>query len=84
MPSGKSSHSLRRAAWLALGLCALGWAQGPASTGSPNAVATIPGMPPVIDPANLYSEIAAGKIARPSPATCRVSTSRTCSPTTST
>ena len=27
-----------------------------------NSVATIPGMPPVIDPANLYSEAAAGKM----------------------
>ncbi|MGZ5779542.1 MAG: YncE family protein, partial [Burkholderiaceae bacterium] len=28
---------------------------------SPNIVSTIPGMPPVTDPKNLYSEIAAGK-----------------------
>ena len=42
MSSGKSSRSLRRAVWLALGLCALGWAQSQTSTASPNAVATIP------------------------------------------
>jgi YVTN family beta-propeller protein len=49
--------------WLAVGLCTLGWAQGLTSTASPNAIATIPGMPPVIDPLNLYSETMAGKMA---------------------
>jgi YVTN family beta-propeller protein len=38
-------------------------ARSPATAGSgPPAVATIPGMPPVVDPANLYSETAAGKL----------------------
>jgi YVTN family beta-propeller protein len=32
------------------------------AAGAPAAVTTVPGMPPVIDPANLYSEIAAGKV----------------------
>jgi DNA-binding beta-propeller fold protein YncE len=43
-------------------------AQGPASAAAAPAapatpaVATLPGMPPVVDPANLYSETAAGKL----------------------
>jgi len=44
------------AASLTLGLVALAFAQAPAS------VATLPGMPPVVDPSNLYSETAAGKL----------------------
>jgi YVTN family beta-propeller protein len=50
---------------LGLGLAALASTQGPAPTASPakpSAVATVPGMPPVADPANLYSETASGKI----------------------
>ncbi len=35
----------------------------PGAAGSASSIATIPGMPPVIDPANLYSETAAGKLA---------------------
>ncbi len=35
------------------------------STGAAPAVAVIPGMPPVTDPANLYSEATAGKLAAP-------------------
>jgi YVTN family beta-propeller protein len=35
-------------------------AQAPAA--QPAAVSTVPGMPPVVDPANLYSETAAGRI----------------------
>ena len=31
-------------------------------TEKPGAIRTVPGMPPVVDPANLYSETAAGKI----------------------
>jgi YVTN family beta-propeller protein len=50
---------------LALGIGALSFAQGPAGTtspGTPAAIATVPGMPPVVDPANLYSETASGKL----------------------
>jgi len=53
----------------ALGLCLVsgiaGWAQTPAGApvaGSAPAIATVPGMPPVVDPANLYSEAGAGKL----------------------
>ena len=65
MSSRKHSDFLRQTLWLALGLVTLGWAQTPAGTASPNAsagVATVAGMPPVVDPANLYSETAAGKM----------------------
>jgi len=41
---------------LVLGVAALAFAQAPAT------VTTVPGMPPVPDAANLYSEIAAGKM----------------------
>ena len=44
------------AAALGAGLAALAWAQ------VPSRVATVPGMPPVPDPANLYSETATGKM----------------------
>jgi YVTN family beta-propeller protein len=44
------------AAVLGAGLAALAWAQ------APSRVVTVPGMPPVPDPANLYSETAAGKM----------------------
>ena len=51
---------LRRHSWtallglgLALGLCGFARAAG---------IDTVPGMPPVVDPRNLYSEIAAGKL----------------------
>ena len=68
-------RSLPRTMWLAAGagvsLC-LGSlvgpvaAQGPAATPSPGtpaaAVATVPGMPPVVDPANLYSETGSAKL----------------------
>ena len=64
------SRSLPRAArlstrfpiWLALGIGALGWAQGSASTEAPKAIVTVPGMPPVVEPANLYSETVSGKM----------------------
>ncbi len=51
--------------FLALGLAALAWTQGPATPASPvapKAVATVPGMPPVPDAANLYSEIGSVKL----------------------
>jgi YVTN family beta-propeller protein len=34
----------------------------PAATAAPRAVETIPGMPPVVDPSNLYGEAAASKL----------------------
>jgi len=37
-------------------------AAAPASGAAPAAVVTVPGMPPVADPTNLYSETAAGKM----------------------
>ncbi len=49
-------RTLRRA--LILGLC--GWAAGASAAPLPS-VKTVPGMPPVVDPRNLYSETAAGK-----------------------
>ena len=50
-------HLRRTLAWsLGLGMAAFAWAQAPAP------VTTIPGMPPVPDPSNLYSETAAGKM----------------------
>jgi YVTN family beta-propeller protein len=53
---------------LALAVLALAslacFAQGPATGGSPAAgtVTTVPGMPPVVDPSNLYSETTAGHL----------------------
>ncbi len=44
---------------LGLGVGALVWAQAPAAppaTGTTPPIATVPGMPAVVDPANLYSE----------------------------
>ena len=61
----KLSLSLPRVFWLGLGVGALVWAQAPAGPANPDAapaVATVPGMPPVVDPANLYSETAASKL----------------------
>jgi len=59
----------RRAVTRALWLCLLpglaGSAQAPAvpqGRGAAPTVATVPGMPPVVDPANLYSETTAGKL----------------------
>ncbi len=50
-------HVRRTLAWsLGLGMAAFAWAQAPAP------VTTVPGMPPVPDPSNLYSETAAGKM----------------------
>lgn len=50
-------HVSRTLAWsLGIGLATLAWAQAPAT------VTTVPGMPPVPDPSNLYSETAAGKM----------------------
>ena len=47
---------------LVLLLGAAGWhAEAAAQSGRAGAVASVPGMPPVVDPANLYSEAAAGR-----------------------
>ena len=63
LPDSKSLPAIT----LALGLCALALAAAtPALTAAapaPAAVQTVAGMPPVIDPTNLYSEMGAGKIA---------------------
>ncbi|MGQ0522032.1 MAG: YVTN family beta-propeller repeat protein [Betaproteobacteria bacterium] len=64
---------MKRAVWAVIlvvvvsGLARLGHAQ-PASRSPPStaqsapAIQTVPGMPPVVDPSNLYSETAAGKV----------------------
>jgi len=65
MPFRNLSGALNRVFWLGLGVGALGWAQAPAGPLKPDAapaIATVPGMPPVVDPTNLYSETAAGKL----------------------
>jgi len=52
-----------RLLWLGLAACALCAAQSPAvAPAAAPPVATVPGMPPVPDPTNLYSETAAGKL----------------------
>ncbi len=60
-------HGLNPLLWLGLGVSTLGLAQTPAPAISPHAgavpsVATVAGMPPVVDPTNLYSEATAGKL----------------------
>jgi YVTN family beta-propeller protein len=65
MMSRMSRRAIRLALWICLVPSALCTAQGPAGTPAPTAaaaIATIPGMPPVVDPANLYSETGAGKL----------------------
>jgi YVTN family beta-propeller protein len=47
---------------LALGLGAAGWWAAAQTRPAVAAVTTVPGMPPVPDPANLYSETVAGKL----------------------
>ena len=65
MKSTISAQSLAHLFFLGLMPCVLVWAQTPAappkSAGTP-AIATVPGMPPDIDAANLYSETAAGRL----------------------
>ena len=61
MLKGMRRHAIVRTLGraLILGLC--GWTAGAAAGSSPlPAVNTVPGMPPVVDPRNLYSETAAG------------------------
>ncbi|MBA3776608.1 MAG: hypothetical protein H0X11_09235, partial [Betaproteobacteria bacterium] len=60
----KNSGSLLLAVCLGVALAAPCWAQGTAplpNPGTPGAVTVVPGMPPVMDPTNLYSEAAAGR-----------------------
>ena len=60
-----SPQSLARMFCAALLPAALGSAQTPATppnAGASSAIATVAGMPPVVDAANLYSETAAGKL----------------------
>src|SRR4029078_4317116 len=47
---------------IAAGIAVLAFAQGTATTDTSKAVATVPGMPPAIDPPTLYSETPAGKL----------------------
>jgi len=59
------SFAFPQRAWLRILLlcllpCAFGSAQSPPAP--VKAIATVPGMPPVVDPSNLYSETAAGKL----------------------
>ena len=54
---GRDTLSILRR-MLMLGLC--GWAAAAAAASGALAVHTVPGMPPVVDPHNLYSETAAG------------------------
>ena len=65
MKVSELSRALAHVLWLGLTGSALGWAQAPAvapSPGAPPAIMTVPGMPPVPDPANLYGEATAGKL----------------------
>ncbi len=60
-----SSRAGARALWLCLVAGALAIAQAPAAPSSPavgRSITTVPGMPPVVDPANLYSETTAAKL----------------------
>jgi len=59
------SRALAHVLWLGLAGSAPGLAQssaGAPNSGLPPAIMTVPGMPPVIDRANLYSEATAGKL----------------------
>jgi YVTN family beta-propeller protein len=60
-----SSRAWARAFWLWLVAGSLAIAQAPAVPPGPavaRSITTVPGMPPVVDPTNLYSETAAGKL----------------------
>jgi hypothetical protein len=63
---------------LALGAAAFAFAQAPAT------VTAVPGMPPVPDARNLYSEVAVGKMSAAVADHCRASTFPMCAATTST
>ena len=60
------------------GLCAAGIAAAAAP------VVTVPGMPPVVEPDNLYSEAGAGQLSPRWRARCRASMCPTCARTMST
>ena len=65
MTSPLSPRAAARGLWLCLLAAIIGSAQapaGPAGTATPRTVTTVPGMPPVVDPSNLYSETVAGKL----------------------
>ena len=47
---------------VAAGIAVLAFAQGTAPTDTSKAVATVAGMPPAIDPSNLYSETTSGRL----------------------
>jgi YVTN family beta-propeller protein len=59
---GGSPGPVALALGIAAGIAALAWAQAPATSDAPKAVATVAGMPPAIDPSNLYSETTSGKL----------------------
>jgi DNA-binding beta-propeller fold protein YncE len=54
--------AVRNALFAALALSVAAFAQAPAQAPATSQVKTVPGMPPVVDAANLYSETAAGKV----------------------
>ena len=57
------TFALSRRTWLRiLCLCLLPCAFGSAQTPAPKVPATVPGMPPIVDASNLYSETGAGKL----------------------
>ncbi len=61
----KSSRSFALVVGFGMALAGPCWAQGtapPPSPVTPAAVIVVPGMPPVMDPTNLYSEAAAGRL----------------------
>jgi len=62
--TSRSALSLLALAALAA-LAAVGHAADTAASGAPHAIATVPGMPPVVDPNNLYSETAGPEHIRP-------------------
>jgi YVTN family beta-propeller protein len=47
---------------IAAGIAVLAYAQGPVTPDATKAVTTVPGMPPAIDPSNLYSETTSDKL----------------------
>lgn len=57
MPQRTRHHSIIVTAWLALLAGLAGWTGGAVAQPAASPVNALPGMPPVIDPGNLYSEI---------------------------
>jgi len=65
MTSRFSPRTLAHLLGFGLAYAAICWAESPArapAPGAASAITTVPGMPPVPDPTNLYSETAAGKL----------------------